>query len=436
MEALDLSKHSPEAFEGKLVAINGTAYLIGPHIATGGERIVHALLNKQTAVQHFVIKIPRFRRSAPEYAGREYTELKVLVVNKLAPRVDPNIQQELMLPEENYEIDGGFISIQENLGRGHDAFADKLEIARTFKQSGNYDQLMACLTEILAANPLHTLAMAESAQCLIRSGKPHIALPMTLKAISWEPNDRRLYHAAARAARAMHAFELAISILDRTLQRHPIDLASLMFKVELALQGDLPEVVEAMMMETAPLLNDDDWKAVRKPLEEAKKRRAQSDLMLRDVLKQQEAGDWGAAEKLAERVQEVTQNFNLAVLNQLVCRLHLGEYGRVLQGGFLINPLQGSMRVHCIVLVMVAERMLGRFEASAEMAYLLATECQEYSVADLPGIPRAISKDSTLTSRDSFRTVTTSLAEAVYYLEGPKAEAVSSLLARYRSRLM
>jgi hypothetical protein len=62
MDALDLTKHDPEEYEGKLIVCNGREYLVGEYLGTGAERIVHKLINCKSKLCFHVVKVVRQQR--------------------------------------------------------------------------------------------------------------------------------------------------------------------------------------------------------------------------------------------------------------------------------------------------------------------------------------------------------------------------------------
>ncbi|MFI5456282.1 MAG: hypothetical protein ACHRXM_12615 [Isosphaerales bacterium] len=59
MEPLDLSVHEVEEFHGKGLTWKGVNWIVGRHIATGAEAIVHRLVHGETGECNFVLKVLR-----------------------------------------------------------------------------------------------------------------------------------------------------------------------------------------------------------------------------------------------------------------------------------------------------------------------------------------------------------------------------------------
>jgi hypothetical protein len=67
LEPLDLPEHSPEEWEGKGVSF-GADYVVGPYLGSGGERIVHRLVNSCSGLGLFVLKVIRDQPNAAAIA--------------------------------------------------------------------------------------------------------------------------------------------------------------------------------------------------------------------------------------------------------------------------------------------------------------------------------------------------------------------------------
>src|SRR6516164_3577603 len=59
MEFLDLARHNPKEYEGKLVAWRGCEYIVGVYVGSVAERIVHKLINRASGLCLHVLEIGR-----------------------------------------------------------------------------------------------------------------------------------------------------------------------------------------------------------------------------------------------------------------------------------------------------------------------------------------------------------------------------------------
>lgn len=124
---LDLDEHEPEEFSGKLIKWFGRDYLVGRHIGTGAERIVHQLIDRDTGEVGFVIKF--FRQPQLESNWKQPNDGKFY------------LHIHLLLACAILEIPGGAVEIMPKLDSariGHPSKIEGLERASKFVREENW----------------------------------------------------------------------------------------------------------------------------------------------------------------------------------------------------------------------------------------------------------------------------------------------------------
>ena len=84
MEPLDLQRHMPPEYAGKVVTVNGCTHEVGLHIATRSKYIVHALINQRSALSPYVMKVRKIFYTDPEAARAESLTTAEAVIQGLS----------------------------------------------------------------------------------------------------------------------------------------------------------------------------------------------------------------------------------------------------------------------------------------------------------------------------------------------------------------
>jgi tetratricopeptide (TPR) repeat protein len=179
VDELDLSKHGPEDYEGKMVNCNGGEYIIGLHLGTGAEKIVHRLVNRASMLEFLVIKILR----GPRPMG--------LVPQALAQmRREPKLASVITITHE-VKIPGGMAELQPYVGgssEAKDRCEDDLEAGGQALDRKDYATAITHYERALGRNPMHTFAMINLAAACREQKDIARAATLARQAVAVEPN--------------------------------------------------------------------------------------------------------------------------------------------------------------------------------------------------------------------------------------------------------
>jgi tetratricopeptide (TPR) repeat protein len=183
MNKLDLNAHSPVEYEGKLVVHNDCEYMVGAHLGTGAERIVHKLINRTSGLCLHVLKI--WRHGSLGYVPSEMRA-------KLAAGRTPEHDFAKIIPVSiEIELPGGRAEMQIYVGDSRDekSQADVLiNQADELLHKSQFREAATLYEKTLAENPEHTRAMVNLAAA--RAGDKDLAgaYEAAQKAARIEPN--------------------------------------------------------------------------------------------------------------------------------------------------------------------------------------------------------------------------------------------------------
>ena len=206
MEALDLRRHAPSEYAGKVVTVNGCTYKIGPHIATGSKYIVHPLINQRSGLNLHVIKVRKTFFADPNAARAESlatAEGMAGLRHHLLLSYDPKPCIPFVIVVEGHS---GTFEVHESVDqRFHAASfpANDMGLAKACIETGDAAEERAACEEVLARESCHTLALNNLAFALGRLGDAHRAYDALKRAVEIEPNYPM--YLANRANMAMHA---------------------------------------------------------------------------------------------------------------------------------------------------------------------------------------------------------------------------------------
>jgi tetratricopeptide (TPR) repeat protein len=186
MEALDLTKHDPEEYEGKLIVCNGREYLVGAYLGTGAERIVHKLINCKSKLCFHVIKVVRQPRPRGIYT-------------KLIARLRSNSQLARVIPiTVELEIAGGRVELQPYFpspSEERDPVADLLDEADAHLKHNDYTQAIDIYNRVLRTNPSHTMALINLSAAYRGLNEISRSRELASMAVEIEPNYFQYRHA-------------------------------------------------------------------------------------------------------------------------------------------------------------------------------------------------------------------------------------------------
>jgi hypothetical protein len=216
MEALDLSIHDRDEYEGKFFDCNGCRYIVGEFIGSGVERIVHRAINERSSLSLLVVKILKWARPRGEYT-RTLSVLRAST--KLAPVITVTVE---------CEVPGGLVELQRNamsplegdraaehVRAGFDALKEDPVDARR------------CFETALHINPAHSAALYGLAHALWRADDTAAASQAIESAVQIEPNildswDTYIRLAAVRGltAQALQLYRRASKLFEHV---HDLD---------------------------------------------------------------------------------------------------------------------------------------------------------------------------------------------------------------------
>jgi tetratricopeptide (TPR) repeat protein len=183
MEHLDLNAHDPEEYEGKAVTRKECEYVVGEHLGSGAERIVHKLINRASGLCLHVLKVWR----SPDLGY-----VPSLVRAELASDRGSEIDFADLIPVSiEIELPGGRAEMQIYAGglgddcTRADTLTDKGD--ELFKNS-RFGEAITSYGEALVENPNHTHALVNLAAARAAEGDLEGAYQAAARATAIEPN--------------------------------------------------------------------------------------------------------------------------------------------------------------------------------------------------------------------------------------------------------
>jgi hypothetical protein len=185
-ELLDLGRHAPEEYEGKIVRWDDYEYWIGRHLADGNEMIVHHLLNSRTGLALHVIKIWRDpKRLLERMKAGHWAHLRELILKELAA---------CTVFQEKH---GGLYDIQELLATARDekTYFDSTSVVKEIEEAEflsrtDGEKALKLYRVALEKCPLHTRALQESAEMHWKLELRAEALRLIRRSLATEKHDR------------------------------------------------------------------------------------------------------------------------------------------------------------------------------------------------------------------------------------------------------
>jgi tetratricopeptide (TPR) repeat protein len=229
-QQLNLADIDPEDYPGCVVLWQGREFIVGRHIATGAERIVHRLIDAQTGEFGFVIKIQR----APDREagltqpsdGEFYLHHKHILVAAV-----------LTLP-------GGQADIQPRVDTPRHGQRQQLELfhrASELIEAGNEPEALTTLRALLLKFPNDLDAMYNTGALLARAGNAVEALELFKRIVSADPADILARLACLQCARQVSFLDTAEYILWEALSYFPAAETLRRFGIQMYLECGYPE---------------------------------------------------------------------------------------------------------------------------------------------------------------------------------------------------
>lgn len=191
--SLDLKRHKPAEFAGKIVVLNEREYVIGANVRTSDQQgFSHRLINRMSGLCLHAIQIRPEYCQAPDTAwaiSRDKQAATALLRD--ADRVEgrPDIICLLTALQgcggsfELHEIPWGMF--------GHEtppAAVDAIDLASTQMEKRDYQSAIMALERVVAEHPNHTVALNNLAACHFELGQYVEALAPISRVVEVEPN--------------------------------------------------------------------------------------------------------------------------------------------------------------------------------------------------------------------------------------------------------
>lgn len=188
---LDLAEHDPEEFYGKTVLWGNIEFVVGRHIATGAESIVHRLVNRSTGDDGWVIKIDRDPTRQHNWEqpadGQFYLHLTLLLIFAVI------------------ELPGGRASIQpkietEPIQLRHPRKGTRIQSAAVLYNEQRFYEALAVYRDLASEFPDDLEILFNFAALLGRTGSIGEAYGLFYKLVQADPYNLQLRLAWIRSA--------------------------------------------------------------------------------------------------------------------------------------------------------------------------------------------------------------------------------------------
>ena len=215
---LNFSTMSAEEFDGKVIIIDGCPYKLGSRIGSGTEKFVHQLVNLQTSLSHFVLKIHRGAEADKSLAMMLFImDVKDEVCSTIGKGSSPDMMP-VSWGNTNMHIQHNF-NPREPDGPAYESL---LEADRLYKNK-DYDGAVDALNTTLGVNPNHSDAYGLAAIVMSAAGDFEMALEHIDRAISLEPNFRPYLSLAIDYSMRAYEFRYASDMCMRLVTKYPYD---------------------------------------------------------------------------------------------------------------------------------------------------------------------------------------------------------------------
>jgi tetratricopeptide (TPR) repeat protein len=222
-EPLDLSAHAVEEWPGKRVTINGTDYLVGNFLGSGGERFVHRLINCRSGLDLFVLKVLRDQLNAAQLAA---TALELTM--KLHDSGKPLLERVTIEDAMVVHAHNGVFEIQRNAGGpapGTDAarLQPVVDEATKLTEAGRHREARPLYESVLAENPSHTIALHHLAIGHLEEGELSKAFEYCRRALDIDTNVRAYLLLYIQLAAQLDAVRLLVPGLEDLRTKYPYE---------------------------------------------------------------------------------------------------------------------------------------------------------------------------------------------------------------------
>jgi tetratricopeptide (TPR) repeat protein len=190
---LDLTRHQPSDFVGKIVVLNEREYVIGANERTDDQQgYMHRLINRVSGLCLHMIQIRPEYQSAPDTAwaaSREKQAATALLRDADRAEGRPDVICPLTARQgcgssfELHEVPWGMF--------GHEtptAAEEAIVAANELKHKRDYQGAIAIFERLVAEHPNHTVALNNLASCHLELGQSVEALDLISRVVEIEPN--------------------------------------------------------------------------------------------------------------------------------------------------------------------------------------------------------------------------------------------------------
>ncbi len=189
LELLDLEKHNPENYAGKLVCFNNTDYVIGECVGSGEDRIVHKLANLRSGLCLHVIKIYRNKEAELKSKNEVATFLtaEILGFNTTPTMSSGNLVPEILTTQ----IGNKTVAIEQYIGPYEPDSTEThqlMDMAEELISKSDYSAAIKYYSQVLRLNEHHTVAINNLSCCLALMDDLHSAFKYQYDATLIEPN--------------------------------------------------------------------------------------------------------------------------------------------------------------------------------------------------------------------------------------------------------
>lgn len=206
MQALDLLRHTPDQFLGKMVTINDRNYRLGALFRDSDQGYSHFLVNEVSGLCLHILQIRKEYMSSPEHA-KQASESKAKATAAFRSQMKQEANPVEIPLITVIEANGGNFELHE-IALGDFGSAEQKPEDATFIRVGellkvnDFTSAKTELDNLLAELPNHTVALNNLASCHSSLNNLPAALEVLGKAIAIEPN--YMLYQANRAMVAMN----------------------------------------------------------------------------------------------------------------------------------------------------------------------------------------------------------------------------------------
>ena len=406
MEQLDLTKHDSDQFVGKLVSIKNTQYVIGDHLGTGAEKVVHRLYNTRSGICLHVIKLWHFPQQAMFFGkGGRADAIASL-------RREPQFRE--MIPVSIFvEGHGGCFEVQTSVegydrAKPPDGVSELMDAAQLAMDKNDYASAKSFYAQVLNIDGTHTVALHNLAVAHSKQGNYQEASKIESVAVSIEPNfiPYRLSQIRFQAAagQLMAALVSCEGFKSDFAYIHDADEIA----IELNLIADSPEKAEAILSER--MIGDAKIAEFEKEIANARSQKSQAAALAaqaKNLLMAPEK-DHAAVHRLLEKAHQIYDKDIFITFN---LGLALGRIGKFEGAWKMLMSVLSLMpfHYHCSCTANIAFNLIKESDFTRSMTLLeltmqglqMYTEVfkKQFNRFDLPGVAIWCDPESLLEER-------------------------------------